>query len=136
LDPIAQAEELAGKLDGLVEPAREPENRVLTDNVRLVRWTGPLFALFSLVLLPWTIYLAYSLPSRQVSPDYDVAWAGFDVMLMAVLAGTALLRPAALPLSGGHRERDGSAADHGRMVRCRHLAAGPASRRGRAGGAG
>lgn len=89
MDPISQAEELAEKLDGLVEPAREPENTVLTDNVRLVRWTGPLFALFSLALLPWTIYLAYSLPSRQVSPDYDVAWAGFDIMLMAVLAGTA-----------------------------------------------
>jgi hypothetical protein len=39
-------------------------------------------------LLPWTIYLGYSLPSRQVSPHYDAAWAGFDVMLMATLAST------------------------------------------------
>ena len=33
-------------------------------------------------------YLAYSLPSRQLSADYDIAWAGFDIMLLAALAGT------------------------------------------------
>ncbi len=76
------------KLDELVEQADEPENAVLVDNARVVRWTGPAFALFSLVLLPWTVYLASSLPSRQVSPDYDVAWAGFDVMLLVALAST------------------------------------------------
>jgi hypothetical protein len=82
------AEELAGSLDELVEPAAEPENAVLVDNARVVTWAGPAFALFSLILLPWTIYLAYSLPSRVVSADYDVAWAGFDVMLLVALAGT------------------------------------------------
>jgi hypothetical protein len=79
---------MAGQFDGLVAPADEPENAVLVDNARVVRWAGPAFALFSLILLPWTVYLAYSLPSRQVSADYDVAWAGFDVMLLAALAGT------------------------------------------------
>ena len=82
------AEYVVGQLDELVEPAGEPENVVLVDNARLVRWAGPAFALFSLILLPWIAYLAYSLPSRQVSADYDVAWAGFDVMLLAALAGT------------------------------------------------
>lgn len=54
-----------------------------------MRWTGPLFGLFSLVMLPWTIYVAVSLPSRQLSPNYGAAWAGFDVILLAALAGTA-----------------------------------------------
>jgi hypothetical protein len=40
------------------------------------------------VMVPWTIYLGYSLPSRQRSPHYDIAWVGFDVMLLVVLAGT------------------------------------------------
>jgi hypothetical protein len=79
---------MADKLDELVEPADEPENAVLVDNVRVVRWAGPAFALFALILLPWTIYLGYSLPSRQVSPHYDAAWAGFDVMLVVALAST------------------------------------------------
>jgi len=89
VDLARDAEEIAGQLDELVAPAHEPENAVLVDNARAVRWAGPAFALFSLMLLPWIAYLAYSLPSRQVSADYDVAWAGFDVMLLAALAGTA-----------------------------------------------
>jgi hypothetical protein len=88
VDGPRDAEEVVGQLDELVQPAPEPENAVLTDNARVVRWAGPAFALFSLILLPWTVYLAYSLPSRQVSADYDVAWAGFDVMLLVALAST------------------------------------------------
>jgi hypothetical protein len=61
---------------------------VLVDNARVVRWAGPAFALFSLILLPWVAYLAYSLPPRQASADYDIAWAGFDGMLLVALAST------------------------------------------------
>jgi hypothetical protein len=73
---------------GLIHPAGEPENAVLVDNARLVRWVGPAFVLFSVVMVPWTIYLGYSLPSRQRSPHYDIAWVGFDVMLLVALACT------------------------------------------------
>jgi hypothetical protein len=62
---------------------------VLTDNTRAVRWAGPLFALFTLIMVPWTAYIGESLPRRQLSPHYDVSWAGFDVMLLAALAATA-----------------------------------------------
>jgi hypothetical protein len=88
VDLARDAHEVAGQLDELVPPADEPENAVLVDNAHVVRWAGPAFALFSLILLPWIAYLAYSLPSRQVSADYDVAWAGFDVMLLVALAST------------------------------------------------
>jgi hypothetical protein len=87
--PIPDPEDLVTKLDKLVEPAAEPENAILTDNARIVRWTGPLFALFSVILLPWIAYIAASLPARQLSPNYDVAWAGFDVLLCGALASTA-----------------------------------------------
>jgi hypothetical protein len=88
VDLARDAEEVAGQLGELVAPADEPENAVLVDNTRAVRWAGPAFALFSLILLPWTAYLAYSLPSRQLSADYDLAWTGFDVMLLVALAST------------------------------------------------
>jgi hypothetical protein len=81
-DPIA-------KLDKLVEPAPEPENAVLVDESRVVRWTGPLFALFSVILLPWVVYIGLTLPARQLAPNYDIAWAGFDIMLAGGLATTA-----------------------------------------------
>jgi hypothetical protein len=74
---------IVSKVDETVSPAPEPENAVFTDETRVVRWTGPLFALFSLALLPWTIYIAGSLPAQQVSANYDAAWAGFDVLLMS-----------------------------------------------------
>ena len=82
-------EDLVDRLDSLVTPAREPENAVLTDDTRAVQWASPLFALFALVMVPWTVYIGESLPRRQLSPHYDVSWAGFDVMLLAALAATA-----------------------------------------------
>jgi hypothetical protein len=82
-------EDVVERLDAVVEPSAEPENAVLTDNSRVVRWAGPVFALFSIILLPWIVYLAVTLPSRQISSHYDVAWTGFDVILLVSLAGTA-----------------------------------------------
>src|ERR1035437_9293559 len=51
-------------------------------------WAGPSFALFSVVMLPWIAYIALSLPSRQLSPNYDIAWAGFDVLLAVGLGSS------------------------------------------------
>jgi len=41
------------------------------------------------VLVPWTGYLAYALPTRYNAHNWDVLWAGFDLALMAVLAYAA-----------------------------------------------
>lgn len=77
------------RLVALVTPAPEPENAVLSDDTRAVRWAGPMFALFALIMVPWTVYIGESLPRRQLSSHYDVSWAGFDVILLAALAATA-----------------------------------------------
>jgi hypothetical protein len=66
--------------------------RSRTDRVALA------LVLLGVGLVPWTIYLALALPSRHVQDEYyDVAWAGFDVLLasMLVLTGIALLRRSA-----------------------------------------
>ncbi len=85
---VERLSEVVEKIDDLVEPAAEPENSVLIDNARIVRWAGPAFVLFSLALLPWIVYLGYTLPSRQASPHYDVAWAGFDILLLVALGSS------------------------------------------------
>ncbi len=54
------------------------------------RWVPPLLALTALLLVPWTIWLATTLPSHEVAEHWDVAWAGFDAMLAAALLATAL----------------------------------------------
>jgi hypothetical protein len=89
VQPGPDADDIVEKLDALVEPAPEPGNSVLVDDAQIVRWAGPAFALFTVILIPWIIYIGISLPSRQLSPNYDIAWAGFDVMLAAALASTA-----------------------------------------------
>ena len=60
----------------------------IRDKFEVSRWAGPAFLLCSVVLIPWTAYLALSLPSRQVSSHYNVAWVGFDVLLLVTLGAT------------------------------------------------
>ncbi len=80
---------IVSKINATAAPAPGAGNAGLTDETRVVTWIGRLFALFSMLLVPWTVYLAGSLPSQQVSTNYDAAWAGFDVLLALALAGTA-----------------------------------------------
>jgi hypothetical protein len=43
----------------------------------------------SFALIPWTLWLTYSLPSRHVTRHYDIAWIGFDVALATAIGLTA-----------------------------------------------
>ncbi len=43
----------------------------------------------AVLLVPWTAYLAVTLPRRALAVHYDLAWAGFDLMLVVVLAAAA-----------------------------------------------
>jgi hypothetical protein len=53
------------------------------------RWVGALFAALGVLLLPWALWLGYSLPERKIAHHWDLAWAGFDVVLSVALLGTA-----------------------------------------------
>ena len=50
----------------------------------------PVFALAALLLLPWVIYLGAVLPSTHRSAHWDIAWAGFDVVLALLLLTVAV----------------------------------------------
>jgi hypothetical protein len=68
----------------------EPEADALVPHERH-RWLAPLFVIVALGLVPWTIYLAVSLPSRHVQQNsYDLAWAGFDIALAAAIIATGI----------------------------------------------
>jgi hypothetical protein len=58
-------------------------------DLRARSWVPRLLALVALALVPWTLWLTLSLPSRHVTQHYDVAWIGFDVALAAAFAATA-----------------------------------------------
>jgi hypothetical protein len=85
---LATAAERLERLDSSVPVADEIANAVLTDNRYIMRLVGPLFVLLSVLLIPWTVFIALALPSRQLSPNYDIAWAGFAVFLCVGLAAT------------------------------------------------
>lgn len=54
------------------------------------RWVAPGFAIAAIATVPWVAFLAGSLPSTVRIND-RLAWVGFDVALVAMLATTAYL---------------------------------------------
>jgi hypothetical protein len=54
------------------------------------RWLPPLLALIALALVPWALWLGTVLPSHEVAEHWDIAWAGFDLILAAALLATAI----------------------------------------------
>jgi hypothetical protein len=65
--------------------------------VRRRRPSLPVFlAASALFLVPWSLWLATSLPCRYLSEHWGIAWAGFDTALASALAltGVATLRQA------------------------------------------
>jgi hypothetical protein len=61
------------------EPSRVP----------LPRWVTPVLTVTAAGLLPWTLWLTFTLPSRHVTEHYDVAWVVFDCALFCAFAASA-----------------------------------------------
>lgn len=51
---------------------------------------APMLAAAALVLVPWTLWLARTLPATHTARHWGLAWAGFDGALAVALASTAL----------------------------------------------
>ena len=54
--------------------------------VRLVLVSGAIVG-----LIPWTVYLAITLPDKYIAHNWPATWVGFDVLLLVFMAVTALL---------------------------------------------
>jgi hypothetical protein len=61
------------------------------DEFEVSRWVAPTFIFCSVVLIPWIVYLGFSLPARQVSHHNDIAWVGYDVFELIALGATGYL---------------------------------------------
>ncbi len=48
-----------------------------------------LYTLAAAALIPWTFYLAVTLPKRDVDTHYRGAWVGFDLLLVVAIVLTA-----------------------------------------------
>ena len=58
-------------------------------HIPLPRWVTGVLAGVAILLIPWALYLTFTLPSRHVTFHYDLAWVGFDVALAVSLGATA-----------------------------------------------
>lgn len=47
------------------------------------------YTMAGVALIPWTVYLAVTLPRRDVATHYRGAWVGFDVLLAGTIIVTA-----------------------------------------------
>ena len=68
-------------------PAGMPSRRTI-DRIR--KWRTALILLCVAVLIPWTVYLAITLPSHYVARNWVATWVGFDILLLTMLTLTAL----------------------------------------------
>lgn len=62
----------------------------LAPRIPLAGWLAAVFTLMAVVMVPWTVYVAISLPRTYDTVGYDLSWAGFDVGLAIVLGLTGL----------------------------------------------
>lgn len=50
-----------------------------------------IYAAAALALMPWIVYLAVTLPKRDLDTHYRAAWVGFDILLVFAITRTAYL---------------------------------------------
>jgi hypothetical protein len=58
--------------------------------VKLRYLIAPFFALAGLVLVPWTVWLTFSLPAHHESDNWRTVWAGFDIAEAGALLATGI----------------------------------------------
>jgi hypothetical protein len=55
------------------------------------RWIIRVYAILAVAIIPWIVWLAWTLPERSVSSHYRLGWVGFDLLLCGALGRTAWL---------------------------------------------
>lgn len=59
-------------------------------NAFLPTWVSYIFTFLAICLVPWTIYLAYTLPRHSIVHNWDTTWVGLDIGIMLLLLLTGL----------------------------------------------
>jgi hypothetical protein len=86
--PLAAAIELA--LGGVCHHGRvtaadlDPRRRLVPRRIALM------LAAIAVLLVPWTLWLTFTLPTRHLAHHYRGAWVGFDIFLALAFGATAV----------------------------------------------
>jgi hypothetical protein len=57
---------------------------------RIRKWRLLLILLSVAALIPWTVYLAVTLPDHYEARNWGATWVGFDILLLGMLGATAV----------------------------------------------
>jgi hypothetical protein len=56
---------------------------------RIPPWMLYLYSALAVILVPWIVWLANTLPARHLSHNWDITWVGFDLIMLVLLIATA-----------------------------------------------
>jgi hypothetical protein len=72
----------------LEQPLSEVIDPVLLGRMRRIRLS--LMIGGSIAMIPWLVYLSFTLPQNYVAHNWPATWIGFDVLLAAFMLATAV----------------------------------------------
>jgi hypothetical protein len=78
--------ELIARLERPIDELLPPAVLGRVRRVRLVLMVGAVIG-----LIPWTVYLAITLPDKYIAHNWPATWVGFDILLLVFMAATAVL---------------------------------------------
>ncbi|HSW79966.1 MAG TPA: hypothetical protein VLG47_04275 [Candidatus Saccharimonadales bacterium] len=71
--------------------ARKTNGKSKVRRVRLPHIMLAAFALVAIALVPWSLWLSYSLPIDHMDHRWNLVWSVFDIAMLASVAMTAYL---------------------------------------------
>jgi hypothetical protein len=75
--------------DGPPEHGTIGHEPLLVEFRRRSRRTALAYMVMGVALVPWTVFLALTLPRREIDTHYRGAWVGFDILLVVAIVFTA-----------------------------------------------
>ncbi|MFZ1162432.1 hypothetical protein [Mycobacterium sp.] len=77
----------------LIQRLERPLDEVFPPAIarRMRRTRLTLMTVGTIALIPWVIYLAFSLPDNYVAHNWPATWIGFDCVLITFMIATAVL---------------------------------------------
>jgi hypothetical protein len=82
----AERRELIHRLERPIGDLMPPSELERIRRIRLYVMIGATIA-----LVPWIVYLAFTLPEKYIAHHWQATWVGFDILLLLFIAATALL---------------------------------------------
>jgi hypothetical protein len=78
--------ELISRLERPIEELLPSAELARLRRMRLVLMVGAVIG-----LIPWIVYLAFTLPDKYIAQNWPATWVGFDILILAFMGATAVL---------------------------------------------